>query len=86
VLADCDLGDLVPHDLRHRAASLAISAGASVKAVQGMLGHGSAQITLNRYPHLYDDDLEDLADSMGARYGASQGRPKTESGEVFKPS
>ena len=50
-----------------------------------MLGH-SAQITLDRYPHLYDDDLEDIADSMDARYGAAQVRPNTESGAVFKPS
>jgi len=45
-----------------------------VKAVQRMLGHASAQITLGRYSHLYDDDLEDLADSMDARYGAAQTR------------
>jgi hypothetical protein len=44
-----------------------------------MLGHASAQITLDRYSHLYDDDLEDLEDSMDARYGAAQ----PESGEVF---
>jgi len=30
---------LTPHDLRHTAASLAVSAGANVKAVQKMLGH-----------------------------------------------
>jgi len=82
-VADCDLGDLVPHDLRHTAASLSISAGASAKAVQRMLGHASAQIALDRYTHLYDDDLEDLADSMDARYGAAQVRPKPEPGEVF---
>ena len=81
-IAECDLGDLVPHDLRHTAASLAIPAGASVKAVQRMLGHASAQITLDRYSHLYDDDLEDLADSMDARYGAAQVRPETKSGEL----
>jgi hypothetical protein len=37
-VAGVGLGDLVPHDLRHTAESLAISAGASVKAVQRMLG------------------------------------------------
>lgn len=47
-----------------------------MKAVQRMLGHASAQITLDRYSHLYDDDLEDLADSMDARYGAARcGKP-----------
>jgi integrase len=82
-VAERGLGNLVPHDLRHTAASLAISAGASVKGVQQMLGHSSAQITLDRYSHLYDDDLEALADSMDARYGAAQVRPKPESGEVL---
>jgi len=38
---------LTPHDLRHTAASLAISAGANVKAVQRMLGHASASMTLD---------------------------------------
>ena len=34
------------------AASLAISAGATVKGVQGMLGHASATVTLHRNGHL----------------------------------
>jgi integrase len=45
-----------------------------VKAVQRMLGHASAQMALDRYSHLYDDDLEDLADAMDARYRAAQDR------------
>jgi hypothetical protein len=84
-VADVGLGDLVPHDLRHTAASLAISAGASVKAVQRMVGHSSAQITLDRYAHLFEDDLDSLAESMDARYGAArcgQVRPKRTSGNV----
>ncbi len=36
------------HDLRHTAASLAVSAGANVKAVQRMLGHAKASMTLDR--------------------------------------
>ena len=47
-----------PHDLRHAAASLAVSAGANVKAVQKMLGHASAAMTLDIYADLFDDDLE----------------------------
>jgi site-specific recombinase XerD len=39
---------LTPHELRHTAASLAVSAGANVKAVQRMLGHASTAITLDR--------------------------------------
>ena len=35
---------LVPHELRHAATSLAISAGGTVKSVQRMLGHASATL------------------------------------------
>jgi integrase len=50
-----------PHDLRHTAASLAVSAGANVKAIQKMLGHASAAMTLDIYADLFDDDLEAVA-------------------------
>ena len=49
---------VTPHDLRHTAASLGISAGANVKAVQKMLGHASAVLTLDTYADLFPDDLE----------------------------
>lgn len=54
------LTDLHPHELRHTAASLAIAAGANVKAVQAMLGHARASITLDRYGHLYPADVEQI--------------------------
>jgi integrase len=38
---------LTPHELRHTAASIAVSLGANVKAVQRMLGHASAAVTLD---------------------------------------
>jgi len=53
-----------PHDLRHTAASLAVSAGANVKAVQKMLGHASAAMTLDIYADLFDDDLEAVATAL----------------------
>jgi integrase len=56
----------VPHELRHTAASLAIASGANVKAVQSMLGHASAAMTLDRYGHLFGDELDALADRMDA--------------------
>jgi integrase len=46
---------MTPHDLRHTAASLAVSAGANVKAVQRMLGHASAAMTLDVYADHFDD-------------------------------
>lgn len=49
---------LTPHELRHTAASLALSAGANVKAVQRMLGHASAAVTLDVYSDLFDSDLD----------------------------
>lgn len=55
---------VTPHDLRHTAASLAISAGANVKAVQRMLGHASAAMTLDTYAELFDDDLDDVATAL----------------------
>jgi len=56
------------HDLRHTAASLAVRAGASVLAVQRMLGHTSAAMTLDTYADLWDDDLTDLAARMDTLY------------------
>ena len=50
--------------MRHTAASLAVSAGANVKAVQRMLGHASAAMTLDVYADLFDDDLEAVADAL----------------------
>lgn len=55
---------MTPHDLRHTAASLAVSAGANVKAVQKMLGHASAELTLDVYSDLFDDDLEAVATAL----------------------
>jgi len=52
---------LTPHDLRHTAASLAISSGANVKAVQRMVGHASAAMTLDTYADRFDDDLGAVA-------------------------
>jgi len=59
------------HDLRHTAASLAISAGANVKAVQRMLGHASAAMTLDVYADLFDDDLDAVGDAL-SRLGAPE--------------
>lgn len=55
-----------PHDLRHTAASLAVSAGANVKVVQRMLGHASAAMTLDQYADLFDDDLDAVATRLDA--------------------
>jgi integrase len=68
---------VTPHDLRHTAASLAVSAGANVKAVQRMLGHASAAMTLDIYADLFDDDLEAVAVAL------DQARSQTSVGKMW---
>lgn len=57
---DPEMTRITPHDLRHTAASLAISAGANVKVIQRMLGHKSAKVTLDTYAALFPDDLDNV--------------------------
>jgi integrase len=63
---DSEFPRVTPHDLRHTAASLAISAGANVKAAHRMLGHASASMTLDTYADLFDDDLDGVAVALNA--------------------
>lgn len=59
---------ITPHDLRHTCASLAVSAGVNVLALQRMLGHTSAKVTLDTYADLFDDDLDEVAVTLHGRY------------------
>ena len=52
-----------------------ISSGASIKAVQRQLGHASATMTLDLYGHLYDDDLDALADALDRKLAESLAPP-----------
>lgn len=73
--AEVGLSGLTPHELRHTAASLAVSAGANVKAVQRMLGHASAAVTLDVYSDLFEDDLDAVAAALNeAALRSSVGR------------
>ena len=76
------LAPLTPHDLRDTAASLAVAAGASVKAVQRMLGHASAAMTLDVYAGLFDEELDEVADRMGwaAEAAGTAGAVSTQQG------
>ncbi|MBF6269783.1 tyrosine-type recombinase/integrase [Nocardia farcinica] len=62
------------HQLRHTAASLMIASGAHVKTIQRQLGHKSAAMTLDNYGHLFDDDLDGVADRMGKGLRAAKDR------------
>lgn len=63
-VTDSKVGPLTPHELRHTAASLAVSAGASVLALQRMLGHDKPSTTLDVYSDLFDEDLDAVADRL----------------------
>jgi integrase len=69
---DAGLAGLTPHELRHTAASLAVSAGANVKGVQAMLGHAKAAMTLDVYTGLFDGDLDGVADRIDSLAGMSK--------------
>lgn len=58
--------------LRNTAASLAIAEGATVKAVQALLGQKSVAMTLDIYASLFASDLDDVADNLN-----TAGSPRT---------
>src|SRR5699024_6925254 len=62
---------LSPHDLRHTCASLAVQAGANVKALQRMLGHASAAMTLDTYAALFDEDLDSVGVALDQAFSRS---------------
>ncbi len=64
-------GHLNAHRLRHTAASLMIQQGQNIKKVQLQLGHKTAQMTTDRYGHLYGDDLDEIGFAMSAALGFS---------------
>jgi Phage integrase family len=70
---------ITPHELRHTCASLAINAGANIKVLQTLLGHKTATLTLDRYGHLYPDELGIIAAALddGTRNAAASLRPQT---------
>jgi integrase len=73
---------ITPHDLRHTAASLAISAGVNVLALQRMLGHKSAKVTLDTYADLFDTDLDAVSVTRHKSYSvASVGKVWALSGQ-----
>lgn len=57
---------MTPHKLRHTAASLAIREGATVLAVQKLLGHASATETLKTYAKLWDDEVWLVAEKLNS--------------------
>lgn len=64
---------------------LSVSAGASVQALQRMLGHEQPSVTLDVYADLFDQDLDVLADSMTSARARGLGDHLRISGNVLPP-
>ena len=71
-----------PHDLRHTAATLWLTAGVDVKTVSAWLGHLTAKLTLDTYGHWMGTDADRAAiarvnaafgDTVPATYGDTTG-------------
>ena len=75
---DPSFPSITPNDLRHTAASLAVSAHANVKALQRMLGHQKASMTLDVYADLFDDDLDEVAAQLDTAIRAAADYLRTE--------
>lgn len=58
------LPDVGIHVLRHSAAAALIRIGASPTAVQRILGHRSAAFTLTVHGHIFDADLDLVAENL----------------------
>ncbi|WP_299077957.1 site-specific integrase [uncultured Paraglaciecola sp.] len=59
------------HDLRHSYASFLVQNGAGLQHVGKAMGHSSVQMT-NRYAHLLDENLMELAEKFGELSGAQK--------------
>jgi integrase len=67
VLERAGLPPLGLHTLRHSGAARLISAGASPKAVQSVMGHRSAAFTLNVYGHIFETNLDALGEMLDVK-------------------
>lgn len=61
------------HVTRHSAAAGMISASATPKAVQTVMGHASAAFSLTVYGHLFDADLDALAERLDGQKDGFRG-------------
>ena len=61
------------HDLRHSCASLLLSCGIPLKAIQEWLGHSNFNVTANYYSHLEFDSKISSADAIAIALGNAPG-------------
>lgn len=61
------------HDLRHTFATLALANGMDIKTLSAIIGHTSAETTLNIYTHITDDMQRAAADKIERGFGKNSG-------------
>ena len=66
MIRNSDLPYISFHDLRHSCATMLLSLGFSMKAVQEQLGHSMYTTTANTYAHVYDKTKQEIADKAGS--------------------
>lgn len=72
---EADLPPIRLHDLRHGAATHALSAGVDVKVVSEMLGHSSSTITRDTYTSVVDDVKHAAAAALASVFRQAGKRP-----------
>ena len=68
------------HVLRHSAAAAMIRARATPKELQVVLGHASAAFSLTQYGHIFDADLDRVADRPDALVDPATGQGRDKAG------
>jgi integrase len=72
LLQEAGLPDMHFHDLRHNAATILLTMGVPMKAVQEILGHGSIVTTMNIYGHVLPSIHQEAMDDMDLWLGNDQ--------------
>ena len=52
------------HSTRRSAVAMLVAAGANPKQIQVMVGHGSIQLTMDTYGHLFPDSFDELKKAL----------------------
>ena len=75
------------HDLRHGAATLALAAGADLKAIQDMLGHASIVLTADTYTSVLPEVARQTAEGIAALVlAAGRNPPGRSTGPPRRPA
>jgi site-specific recombinase XerD len=70
--AECK--DIRFHDLRHTFATNALASGMDIKTLSTIIGHISAETTLNIYTHITDNMQRSAANKIERGFGRKEGR------------